>query len=440
VVEAQSFTMSAPAAIPLVKGFRDVSSDECSRWLHFERMAADQFGRYAFEPIRLPVVERAELFVRSLGVASDIVSKEMFTFEDRDGTAVTLRPEATASAVRAYVASKQGAQGGAARYWYAGPMFRRERPQKGRFRQFQQVGVEAFGEPGPGVDAEVVVMLVDFLAACGLRGSTVMLGSLGDAACRPAYTELLRVFASKRAEVLCATCRERLVRNPLRLLDCKSAQCQEALRDAPLLLDHLCGECAEHFEAVRRLLAACSVEVEVAPRLVRGLDYYTRTAFEVVAAGLGAQNAVGGGGRYDGLVAALGGPEVPGFGFAVGLDRLAMAATAAIPTGGAGLIAVLALVDAALAPAVTMATRLRRGGHRVAVESPGRSVKAMLRSVDRRGARLAVLIGEDELARGTATVRDLEARRDHSEAFRLDVDAQGFSAWLGSVETEEGGE
>jgi histidyl-tRNA synthetase len=431
--------MSAPDSVPLVRGFRDVLPDESVRWLRFERTAAEHFERYGFAPIRLPVVERIELFVRSLGGTSDVVSKEMFSFDDRDGTRLTLRPEATASAVRAYLSTGPGAQAGAARYWYAGPMFRRERPQKGRFRQFQQIGVEAFGDEGPGSDAEILLMLRDYLEACGLRSSTLLLGSVGDETCRPAYRDRLRAFAQERADRLCATCRERMERNPLRLLDCKTAGCRRELRDAPLLIDHLCGACAEHFDRVRALLDASGVAYEVAPRLVRGLDYYTRTAFEVVSGGLGSQNAVGGGGRYDGLVAALGGGDVPGFGFALGVDRLAMAATPA-DLAAADLIGVLVLVDTALPSGLRIATMLRRDGHLVTLDGPGRSLKAMMRSVDRAGARLAIVVGDDELARGTATVRDLRGRRDHPDAFALEVDAPGFRAWLASVEDPTGDE
>lgn len=432
MVEAQNLAMSAPAAVALVKGFRDVLPEECARWRRLEDLAAAHFGRYGFEPIQLPIVERAELFARSLGDASDVVSKEMFAFEDRDGTMVTLRPEATASTVRAYLSGGPGAQGGTARYWYAGPMFRRERPQKGRYRQFYQIGVEALGPAGPALDAELIVMCMDYLAACGVAGATLLLGSLGDARCRPAYRDALRDFARRRAAALCDTCRDRIERNPLRVLDCKSPDCQAAMRDAPVLLDGLCADCAAHFAGVRALLDACEVRYEIAPRLVRGLDYYTRTAFEVVAPGLGAQNAVGGGGRYDGLVAALGGPDVPGFGFALGLDRLAMVAALTVSRPG-DTLAVLAIADAALATAVGMATRLRRGGWRVLVEPPGRSVKAMLRSADRMGARLAILVGEDELAGGRATVRDLAGRRDYPAAFGLDVTGDEFGRWVAAL-------
>jgi histidyl-tRNA synthetase len=429
--------MSASRVIPVVKGFRDVSPEECARWLRFEREAAEHFGRYGFTPVRLPVVERVELFQRSLGDTSDVVEKEMFAFDDRDGTTVTLRPEATASTVRAYLAAGPGAQGGAARYWYAGPMFRRERPQRGRFRQFHQIGVEVFADAGPAVDAEILIMLADYLAACGVPSSTLLLGSLGDEACRPAYRERLRTYAAARASELCETCGARLERNPMRLLDCKSESCRAVMSEAPLLVDHLCEPCASHFGTVRALLDAEGVAYELAPRLVRGLDYYTRTAFEVVAEGLGAQDAIGGGGRYDGLVAALGGPNVPAFGFALGVDRMAIVTDDAVRAPGP-LAVVLALGDAALAPSVALATRLRRAGHAVLVEPPGRSVKAMLRTADRHRARLAILIGEDELRAGHVTVRHLTARRDHPSAFALDVDATDFGRWMIEHDTEKG--
>lgn len=422
--------MSTAPAVPLVKGFRDVLPDEYALWLRFERLASEHFARYGFAPIALPVLERVELFSRSLGAASDVVSKEMFSFVDRDGTGVTLRPEATASAARAYIGTSVGAQGGVARYWYAGPMFRRERPQRGRHRQFQQIGVEAFGDAAPTVDAEILVMLMDYLESCEARDVSLLLGSLGDEACRPAYRTRLLDFARERAGQLCATCRERMERNPLRLLDCKSKECQAALAGAPVPLDHLCSACTEHFGAVRRLLDSSGTRYEVAPRLVRGLDYYSRTTFEVVAGGLGAQNAVGGGGRYDGLVASLGGPAVPGFGFAVGVDRLALSSGHDGTRGRSRhLVSILALDDAASVSAISLATRLRRSGWRVQLQGAGRSLKAMLRAADRDGAQVAVLIGPEEVACGMTTVRDLAGRRDHPGAFRIDADAAEFEEW-----------
>jgi len=421
--------MASSVNIPGVRGFRDVLPDESHRWRQLEAVAAEVFGSYGFAPVSLPVLERAELFSRSLGATSDVVEKEMFGFEDRDGTMLALRPEATASTVRAYLEHGPGAQGGRARYWYVGPMFRRERPQRGRFRQFQQIGVEAFGDDGPLVDAEVLIMLNDYLGTVGASGSRLLLGSVGDAECRPSYRDRLQAFGREREASLCDNCRRRLDRNPLRLLDCKEAGCQAALADAPLLLEHLCTACAEHFSSVRRHLDAQGVRYEIAPRLVRGLDYYTRTAFEVVASGLGAQNAVGGGGRYDALVATLGGPTVPALGFALGVDRLVMA-LGDVPGASLPTAAILPLVEDATEPALALATRWRRAGTTVMLEPPGRSLKALLRGADRQGARLAVLLGADELAVGRATVRDLARRQDHPQALPLDIDAAGLEAWL----------
>ena len=421
--------MSATPRVSAVRGFRDVLPEESLVWRRLEQRADRTFGEYGFVPVALPVLERIELFSRSLGDTSDVVEKEMFAFEDRDGATVALRPEATASTVRAYLEQGPGGQGGRARYWYAGPMFRRERPQRGRYRQFQQIGAEVFGEPGPLADAEVLLMLVDFLAAVGIRESRLLLGTVGDARCRPAYRDRLRAYGETHRDALCPNCRQRLDRNPLRLLDCKEEGCRAAMTDAPLLVDHLCGECAEHFAAVRALLDGECVSYELAPRLVRGLDYYTRTAFEVLAPGLGAQNAVGGGGRYDGLVETLGGPAVPALGFALGVDRLAIVLESEareVPDS----MAVLPLTEAATGPAFSLATRLRRGGHRVVLEPPGRSLKAMLRAADRQGARLAVLLGEDELAGGTLTIRDLQQRRDHPAALPVDVSADRFTDWI----------
>jgi histidyl-tRNA synthetase len=413
--------MGGPAPIAAVKGFRDVLPPESRLWQQLEATAAEVFAQYDFQPVALPLLERAELFARSLGAGTDVVEKEMYTFADRDETLLTLRPEATASAARAYLASGLGAQKQAVRYWYAGPMFRRERPQRGRYRQFHQFGVEAFGQAEPLVDAEVLVMLARFLARIGVREPRLELSSLGDGACRPAYRERLAAFARGCRERLCVDCHRRIEQNPLRLLDCKVPTCREALADAPVMLDHLCGPCREHFDTVRALLAGEGVAYALAPRLVRGLDYYTRTAFEITAGGLGSQNAVGGGGRYDGLVAELGGPDVPAIGFALGVDRLALS-LGEVAAGSGPDVAILPLVGDAAAAALAVATRLRDGGMHVVLEPPGRSLKALLRSADRRGARMALLIGGDELASGRGTVRDLAHGRDHPQAVPLGLD------------------
>ncbi|HLK12064.1 MAG TPA: histidine--tRNA ligase [Candidatus Binatia bacterium] len=413
--------MPRPATIAAVKGFRDILPAESQRWRAFERAAGDLFGAYGFGEIRLAVLERTELFARSLGETTDVVEKEMYSFADRDGTSLTLRPEATAGVVRAYLESGLVHRDPAARLWYAGPMFRRERPQKGRYRQFYQIGAEVLGRDDPLADAELLLMLVRYLAVVGASEVRLSLNSLGDAACRPAYRERVRAFGEAHREALCPDCHRRLERNPLRLLDCKVEGCRAVMARAPVMLQSLCAACRAHFDAVCALLDQERVAYVIDPRIVRGLDYYCRTAFEVLASGLGAQNAVAGGGRYDGLVAALGGPDVAGVGFAVGLDRLA-AAVEIDGTGSEGPAAViLPLEERAVGPGLALATRLRHAGVHVGLEPAGRSLKALLRTADRQRARLAVILGGDELAAGRATVRDLARREDEPLALALDA-------------------
>lgn len=427
MVQAAAFLMAKPTPITAVKGFRDVLPEESDRWRALEDAALRLFGRYGFGEIRLPIVERTELFARSLGETTDIVEKEMYSFGDRDDTSLTLRPEATASVVRAYLETGLANRDPQARLAYRGPMFRRERPQRGRYRQFHQIGVEVLGRDDALADAEVLVMLTEYLTVVGARDTRLELNSLGDAACRPVYRDRLRAFGESHRTELCADCHRRLEKNPLRLLDCKVPECGAVMARAPIMLDSLCAPCREHFDAVRALLRAEDVAFEETPRLVRGLDYYCRTAFEVVAGGLGAQNAVGGGGRYDGLVAALGGGDMPGVGFALGVERLAMVTA---PVGaGAGVVAVvLPLEERAVEPALSLATRLRAADVSIIVEAPGRSLKALLRAADRRGARLAIILGGDELAAGRASVRDLVAHADKKHALPLDAPPEALAA------------
>jgi histidyl-tRNA synthetase len=413
--------MSNPRTIPAVKGFRDVLPDESRQWRTLEEAAERAFTRYGFGEIRLPVVERTELFARSLGETTDIVEKEMYSFVDRDDTGLTLRPEATVGVVRAYLESGLVQSDPTARLFYRGPMFRRERPQRGRYRQFYQIGAEVFGRDDALADAELLVMLSRYLAEVGARDTRLDLNSVGDATCRPVYRERLREFATAHLAALCADCHRRLERNPLRILDCKVEGCREIVARAPVMLQSLCDACRAHFDEVRSLLDQERVAYTVNPRLVRGLDYYCRTAFEVVSGALGAQDAVAGGGRYDGLVAALGGPAVPGIGFAIGVERLAAIASTAEGAGTGTAAVVLPLDARAVGPALALATRLRDQGIAVWLEGAGRSLKAMLRAADRRHARLAVIIGEDELRAGRATIRDLERHEDRRQVLALDA-------------------
>ena len=342
----------------------------------------------------------------------------MYSFDDRDGSSLTLRPEGTASVVRAAIEAGLGQRDQVAKFYYLGPMFRRERPQKGRFRQFHQIGAELIGRDDPLADAEMVTLLSDCLAAAGAVGTEVVLNSLGDAACRPAYREALAAYGMAHVERLCANCKQRLGRNPLRLLDCKEDGCRQIMASAPLVADHLCETCRVHFAEVKRLLEADQVAFSTNARLVRGLDYYTRTAFEVLAPSLGAQNAVGGGGRYDGLVAALGGPPVAGIGFAVGIERLVMAAPEEVPDLSPE-VCVIPLADTAAAAAFQVARRLRLAGTRCELENAGRSLKSAMRRADRLGAHFALIVGEDELRAGRATLRDMRRKTDHRLALAL---------------------
>ena len=419
--------------VPSVKGFHDVLPGESGRWAGLEAAARGVFAQYNFDEIRLPIVERAELFRRSVGETTDIVEKEMYAFEDRDGTPLTLRPEGTASVVRAYVEHGLYAVEPVAKLFYFGPMFRRERPQKGRLRQFSQIGAELIGRDDPAADAEVLLLLHDLLADFGIAGAEVLINSLGCRACRPGYRDVLVAWGRAQFAELCADCHRRLEQNPLRLLDCKQPGCT-ARRESvppPRMVDHLCEACERHFARVQALLAAENVRPRLAPYMVRGLDYYCRTAFEVVAQGLGAQNALGGGGRYDGLVQGLGGPDIGGVGFALGVERLAIvlgAAAGVAPTAPEFVVAPLGA--AAELAGMALAHRLRRAGVRVDVEPGERSLKSQMRHAGKLGARYVIILGEDELAAGRVTVRDMAARQDLPRIAALDAGVTELRAAL----------
>jgi len=420
--------------IPAVKGFHDVLPDDSPRWSWVEQQARDLCARYGFAEIRVPIVERTELFSRSIGEVTDIVEKEMYTFIDRDGSSVTLRPEGTASVVRAYVEHALHQQAPVSKLFYFGPMFRRERPQKGRLRQFAQIGVEVIGRDDAAIDAEVVLLLYDLLDALEIRRFEIQLNSLGDAVCRPDYRAALLAFGEAHRADLCENCSRRLQRNPLRLLDCKDPSCHAVTADAPLMIDYLCAPCREHFDLVRAVLAREGIEPRLNPRMVRGLDYYCRTAFEVVAQGLGAQNAVGGGGRYDGLVKALGGPDTPGIGFALGVERLVLVmdeVEAARP--GVPEVFLAPLGSEAEREAMHLAHAWRRQGLRVEMSSGGKSLKSQMRLADKLGARYVLILGEDELAARALTVRDMAAKRDFPRALSLSIAGEALRAALGQL-------
>jgi histidyl-tRNA synthetase len=422
-------------AISSIKGFRDVLPAEAARRREILEAARIVLEAYGYGEVELPLLEKVELFSRSVGATSDIVEKEMYAFEDRDGATIALRPEGTASLVRAYLEAGLARAQPVARLWYGGPMFRRERPQKGRYRQFSQIGAEFLGRDDAAADAETLCLVADLCKAIGVRGMRIQLNSLGDAACRPAYREMLTGYGRSVESRLCDDCKARLERNPLRLLDCKNEGCQAAMESAPLMIDHLCDGCREHHTEVLRLLAAAGVIVHAQPRMVRGLDYYVRTAFEITAEGQGAQDAIGGGGRYDGLVSALGGPDLPGIGFAFGVERLQLAtATGEEELADAPLALLAPIGDVAAPAALALARRLRQTGCRIDLESPRRRLKAQMKQADKVGARFVVILGEAELETGRATVRDLKAQKDHPSLFALDDEAESIIAALGVIE------
>jgi histidyl-tRNA synthetase len=392
-----------------VKGTRDILPDEIAPWHRVEAAAREVFARYGYREVRTPIFEETELFARGIGTETDIVSKEMYTFTDRDGSSLTLRPEATAGIVRAVIEHNLWNTDPALRLYAVGPMFRRERPQKGRYRQFHQVNVEVFGIDEPAVDAEVIEMALAYLRACGLGDDyDLVVNSVGDARCRPAYVETLRATLRPQAGRMCADCQRRIETNPLRVLDCKVPEDQPIIDALPRIADHLCPECRAHFDAVRRKLDLLGIGYRLSHRLVRGLDYYTRTTFEIGSGRLGAQNAVLGGGRYDGLVKDLGGPDLTGIGFALGLERLLMLLPEAAPPPRCDVF-LAALVPAAMDKAVTLQSELRSRGLRVLTDYEGKGLKAQMRRADKLGARFVVIVGDEELAAGAWKVRDMRA-------------------------------
>ena len=406
--------------ITSIKGFADILPEEVGAWQRVEAAARRIFDAYHFAEIRIPIVEKTDLFSRSIGETTDIVEKEMYTFEDRDSrsneatdaTKLTLRPEGTAGVVRAYVEAEMYKVEPVRKLYYMGPMFRRERPQKGRMRQFHQIGAEALGRSDPFIDADILLLLNDFFGAVGLTELTLQINSLGDSECRPQYREKLLAFLKAREESLCANCRRRIDRNPLRALDCKEPGCIAATQDAPSILDSLCVNCREHFATVQRLLRETNVEYTLNPRMVRGLDYYCRTTFEWTTTQLGSQSAVAAGGRYDGLVEQLGGPAIPGVGFAMGVERLTMLLKMQDNAAANGPSLYIVWVgEKARDWAFPLAHRLRQKNLAVEMEGEARSLKSQMRRADKFKALSVLIVGDDELAKGKAVLRDMANKR-----------------------------
>ncbi|UCF81529.1 MAG: histidine--tRNA ligase [Acidobacteriota bacterium] len=407
-----------------LRGMRDILPDEAERRRSMEAALRGVFSRYGYREIVTPMMEEASLFARGLGEGSDLVSKEMYSFEDRGGRTVTLRPEGTASVLRAAAQAGLCQGKGLVRLCYYGPMFRYEKPQKGRMREFYQYGVEALGSHSPALDAEMLEMVARVLEALRVEDTTLLLNSVGCAACRPAYVKALVKFAEGKK--LCRECLARAGRNPLRMLDCKRGECRDVLDGAPEIPDYWCDDCRGHFSEVRENLDGYGVAYKLEPHLVRGLDYYVRTAFEVIQESLGAQDALLGGGRYDGLAKALGCPDVPGIGFAGGVERLLIALPEAEKTPRLDVY-VAAAGDSALGEALRLAREMRAAGLSAEVDFEGRSLKAQMKEANRLGARRAVILGEDELKNRAATLKDMETGEQRSVARDELLDAVGRS-------------
>ncbi len=394
-----------------VKGMKDILPDEISKWHRLETAFRSQVESYGFREVRLPIVEPTALFVRSIGETTDIVEKEMYTFTDRGDKSLTLRPEGTASAVRAYVQHSVQGKEPVTKWYYLGPMYRRERPAKGRYRQFYQGGVEVFGDPGPFVDAEVIDMVVRSISSLGIDEVEVLVSSIGGAETRERYRVALLAYLEPFRAELCSDCQRRMDTNPLRVLDCKVPRCAEIASGAPSVIGYLTDDDRTHFEGLQETLTLLGTPYRVDKSLVRGLDYYTRTLFEVLGkgAGLGAQNALLGGGRYDDMVKSFGGPDTPAIGFAMGLERLLLAMPDEAPEGHVDVF-IVAAQPGVRAEATLLGRELRHAGLTVESDLRGGSLKSQLRRADKLDARIAMILGESELERGVVQLKDLEQK------------------------------
>jgi len=394
-------------SITAIKGMNDILPGDVEIWQFLEQSAREIFGVYGFSEIRTPVPEKTELFCRSIGETTDIVEKEMYTFNDKSDNSLTLRPEGTAPVMRAFIQNQLHAKDPVSKLYYMGPMFRYERPQKGRYRQFHQLGVEVLGVEDAKIDAQVLAMLHHYFTHIGISSVALQVNSLGCPDCRPQYRQQLIAYLQQRLEKLCPDCQRRYETNPLRVLDCKVSGCQEATADAPAMIEQLCAACDGHFGQVKSYLEALQIPYQVNSRMVRGLDYYVRTTFELVTDQLGSQSAVAAGGRYDGLVESLGGPALPGIGFAIGLERLVLL------KGSQGLVAktpkvfIAALGDAAAEQAFVLMSKLQAAGVYAEMDYLGKSLKAQMRRANKLEAEKTLILGDEELASGQAQLKDM---------------------------------
>ena len=405
------------------RGTRDIIFPEVAQWQMLEEKVRSFYSRFLYREIRTPMFERSELFQRGIGDATEVVQKEMYTFQDKAGRSLTLRPENTASVVRAAIEGNLFDAVFPLRFYYIGPMFRYDKPQKGRYRQFHQFGVEVFREDKPQLDAEVVFAAYAFLEELGLRDISLEINSVGCEKCRPGYLETLKVEARKRETDLCEDCRRKIDSNPLRIFDCKQPGCREASRDFPTITGHLCDDCAGHFLGLKAGLKAYDVDFVVNERMVRGLDYYTRTAFEITSGQLGAQNALLGGGRYNRLIRDLGGPDIPGIGFAAGMERLLLHLDAPPPREPRLCFLACQSPDQR-ARAMGMARDLWNAGFHAYVDYSAANLKKQFRRSDRMGAAYTLIFGEEEAASGEVTLKEMERQE------QVRVSQQELVKWL----------
>ena len=392
------------------KGTKDILPEQVYKWQYVEEKFAELCERYGFKEIRTPVFEHTELFTRGVGDTTDIVQKEMYTFEDHGHRSITLKPEGTSPAVRAFIEHKQYAEVQPTKYYYVTPCYRYEKPQAGRLREFHQFGIETFGTGDMLADAEVICFANDFLGEMGVTDIRLRINSVGCPECRKKHREALKDFLKPNYDKLCNTCKDRYERNPMRIIDCKSPECQEIVKGAPMMIDYLCDDCREAFEDLQRNLDALGIEYEVDPTIVRGLDYYTKTAFEFVTDAIGAQGTVCGGGRYDHLVEEVGGPPIPGVGFGLGIERLLLLMEnlgVEIPEPDAVDAFIAVMGDEAKAWGLKLLRELRQKGLSVQMDTLARNVKGQFKYANRLGARYTVVIGDDEIKAGVVSLKEM---------------------------------
>jgi histidyl-tRNA synthetase len=396
--------------ITVIKGFKDILPEDTPGWCRVESIAREVFNSFGFREIRVPIMEKTELFKRSIGETTDIVEKEMYTFADRDNEYITLRPEATASIIRAYIEHNMSATEQVTKLFTMGPMFRRERPQKGRFRQFHQINVELFGDNKPQSDVEVILMLIHFLESAGLTGLALEINSLGCKACRPPFSKAVVDYLKGSEKGLCPDCQRRMVTNPLRVFDCKVEGCSSIIDQAPRILDYLDTDCKTHFVEVKSYLDELNIKYTVNPKMVRGLDYYVKTAFEVKSGSLGAQNSLAGGGRYDGLVSDLGGPDSAGIGFGVGIERLLACLPDIEKSKYKTDLFIAALGQRAQKIGFKLTCELRRAGIAAEMDYADRSLKSQLKRADKLNSSFTLIFGDKEIDEKQALLRNMQTK------------------------------